>query len=64
MVVMKAQGMLISGMSFSVVKIMSQHTPGILISMSPRISCEYVEYCGDISQLVCVSGQWFSINIK
>ena len=37
MVVIKAQGILISGMSFSVVKIMSQHTPGILISMSPHL---------------------------
>ena len=37
MVVMKAQGILISGMSFSVVNIMSQHTPGILITMSPHL---------------------------
>ena len=52
MVVMKAQGILISGMSFSIVKIMSQHTLGILISMSPLIAWEYVEYHGDHIQLV------------
>ena len=45
MVVMKAQGILISiGMSFSAAKIMSQHTLGILISIAPLISCEYMEY--------------------